>query len=63
MGICSEMATLTYDESRPYFSTLTNRYYPSYEAAFQDSLREGGGAYSDFNLYLVHANQPSEIVY
>jgi hypothetical protein len=57
------MTKLKYDKNKPYFSTLTNRYYPSYDAAFHDSQRNGGGAYNDFNLYLVHANGTAEIVY
>ena len=57
------MAKLKYREDKPYFSTLTGRYYASYDAAFQDSLRNGGGADIDFNLYLVHGNGSAEIVY
>lgn len=57
------MTKLQYHESKPYFSTLTTRYYPSYEAAFQDSLCNGGGAYNDFNLYWIHADGTVEIVY
>ncbi len=57
------MTTLKYDEHAPYFSTLTSRYYPSYDAAFHDSLRNGGGAYNDFNLYFVHVDGTAEIVY
>ena len=57
------MAKLIYHASKPYFSTLTRRYYPSYDAAFQDSLRDGGGAYNDFNLYLVHPQGTAEIVF
>jgi hypothetical protein len=30
---------LTYKQGRPDFSTLTRRYYPTYDTAFQDSLR------------------------
>jgi len=54
---------LAYKQGRPYFSTLTRRYYPTYDAAFQDSLRESGGADVDFNLYFVHADGTSEIVF
>ena len=54
---------LTYKQGRPYFSTLTGRYYPSYDAAFEDSLRAGGGADIDFNLYLVHSDETSEIIF
>jgi hypothetical protein len=61
--VATQMAKLTHHEKKPYFSTLTRRYYPSYGAAFWDSLREGGGAYNDFNLYLVHANGTSQIVF
>jgi len=57
------MATLTYHQTKPYFSTLTDHYYPSYETAFRDSLRDGGGAYNDFNLYLVHPDGTAELVY
>jgi hypothetical protein len=57
------MTKLVYHKKKAYWSTLTDRYYPSYEAAFHDSLRNGGGAYNDFNLYLVHANGTAEIVY
>jgi hypothetical protein len=57
------MNQLTYHEGLPYFSTLTQRYYSSYDTAFQDSLRNGGGAYQDFNLYLVLKNGTAEIVY
>ncbi len=56
------MSALTYHKTKPYFSTLTKRYYPTY-AAFQDSLREGGGAQIDFNLYLVHPEGTAEIVF
>jgi len=42
---------------------MTNRFYPSYDAAFQDSLRNGGGAYNDFNLYLVRSDGTTEIVF
>ena len=57
------MARLTYHRTKPYFSTLTDQYYPSYDAAFQDSLRNGGGAYNDFNLYLIHPGGTAEIVF
>ena len=57
------MSALTYHKTKPYFSTLTKRYYPTYDAAFQDSLREGGGAQTDFNLYLVHPEGTAEIVF
>jgi hypothetical protein len=57
------MAELKYDKDKPYFSTLTSRYYPTYDAAFHDSLCNGGGAYSDFNLYLVHGDGTAEMVY
>jgi hypothetical protein len=57
------VSALTYHKTKPYFSTLTTRYYPTYDAAFQDSLREGGGAQSDFNLYLVYPEGTAEIVY
>jgi hypothetical protein len=54
---------LTYKEGRPYFSTLTSRYYSTYDAAFEDSLRAGGGAEIDFNLYFIHPDGNSEIVF
>ena len=57
------MAKLKFIPGRPYFSTLTNRYYPDYDSAFQDSLREGGGAYVDFNLYYVDSDAKAEIVF
>ena len=57
------MAQLAYHKSKPYFSTLTKRYYATYDAAFQDSLRDGGGAEIDFNLYLVHPSGKTEIVF
>jgi hypothetical protein len=57
------MAQLTYHKSNPYFSTLTERYYATYDAAFQESLRAGGGAEIDFNLYLVHPSGTIEIVF
>lgn len=57
------MSALTYHRTKPYFSTLTQRYYPTYAAAFKDSLREGGGAQTDFNLYLVHPEGTAEIVF
>ena len=54
---------LIYEEGRPYFSTLTSRYYSTYDAAFEDSLRAGGNADIDFNLYFVHSDGTSEIVF
>jgi hypothetical protein len=54
---------LTFHKNRPYFSTLTRRYYADYDAAFQDSLRMGGGAYVDFNLYYLHAPENVEMVF
>jgi hypothetical protein len=57
------MSQITYHKGKPYFSTLTRRYYPTYEAAFQDSLREGGGSQIDFNLYLVHPEGSIEIAF
>jgi hypothetical protein len=59
----STMAQLTYHKSEPYFSTLTERYYATYDSAFQDSLRAGGGAEIDFNVYLVHPSGKVEIVF
>jgi len=57
------VSALTYHKAKPYFSTLTKRYYPTYDAAFQDSLREGGGAQIDFNLYLIHPEGTAELVF
>jgi hypothetical protein len=57
------MAQLAYNKAKPYFSSLTKRYYVTYDAAFQDSLRAGGGAELDFNLYLVDPSGKVEIVY
>lgn len=42
----SKMAKLKFIPGKQWFSTLTSRYYPDYDSAFQDSLREGGGASS-----------------
>ncbi len=36
------MAQLTYHKAKPYFSSLTRRYYATYDGAFQESLRAGG---------------------
>jgi hypothetical protein len=49
--------------NKPYFSTLTHQYYSDYDAAFQDSRQQGGGAYVDFNLYYVHPDGTAEIVF
>jgi hypothetical protein len=57
------MAQLRFKKGNPYYSTLTRRYYPSYDAAFQDSVREGGGAYVDFNLCYVHPDNTFEYVF
>jgi len=57
------MAKLSYHKSKPYFSSLTKRYYSTYHVAFQESLRAGGGAEIDFNLYLVHPSGEVEIVF
>ena len=57
------MAKLKFIPGRQYFSTLTSRYYTDYESAFHDSLREGGGAYVDFNLYYVDSDDKAEIVF
>lgn len=57
------MTQLAYKKGRPYLSTLTRRYYRAYDAVFEDSLREGGGAEVDFNLYFVHPDGTSEIVF
>ena len=57
------MPHISYHKGKPYFSTLTKRYYPTYEAALEDSLRNGGGADTDFNLYLVRADNSVEIVF
>lgn len=47
------MAKLRYFRNKPHYSTLTKQYYASFDLAFQASLRDGGGAYNDFNIYLV----------
>lgn len=57
------MLQLSLRKNKPYFSTLTEQYYATYDAAFQDSLRNGGGAEIDFNLYLVHSDSTVEIVF
>jgi len=57
------MAKLKLIPGKQWFSTLTSRYYPDYDSAFQDSLREGGGAYVDFNLYYVESDGKTEIVF
>lgn len=57
------MAKLKLHKGKPYFSTLTNRYYSDYDAAFQDSLRNGGGAEVDFNLYYLHSDGSAEFVF
>jgi hypothetical protein len=54
------MAQLACHKAKPYFSSLTNRYYATYDDAFQDSLR-GGGAEIDFSVYLVHPSGKGEI--
>jgi hypothetical protein len=57
------MAKLRFHKSKPYFSSLTRGYYPDYETAFQDSLRNGGGAETDFNLFYVHPDGSAEYVF
>ena len=57
------MPRISYHKGKPYFSTVTKRYYPTYDAAFEDSLRNGGGADIDFNLYLVRPDNTMEIVF
>jgi hypothetical protein len=57
------MAQLAYHKAKPYFSTLTQSYYATQDTAFQDSLRAGGRAEIDFNLYLVRPSCKVEIVY
>jgi len=57
------MAEFTFHPTKPYFSTLTRQYYPEYDAAFHDSLRHGGGAEVDFNIYYVHPDWTAEIVF
>lgn len=57
------MANLKYYKNRPYYSTLTRRYYPDYDGAFRDSKREGGGAYVDFNLYYISQGGTFEYVF
>jgi hypothetical protein len=57
------MAKVKFHPTKPYFSTLTGRYYSDYDEAFQDSVRNGGGAQVDFNLYYMSADGTSEIVF
>jgi hypothetical protein len=57
------MAKLRYHKNKAYFSTLTCRYYRSFDAVFRESLRAGGGAYNDFNICLVHADGTDELVF
>jgi hypothetical protein len=57
------MAQLAYHKAKPYFSTLTQSYYATQDTAFQDSLRAGGRAEIDFNLYLVRPSCKVEVVY
>jgi hypothetical protein len=57
------MAKLKFHPTKPYFSTLTRQYYPEYDAAFHDSLREGGGAEVDFNIYYIHSDGTTETVF
>jgi len=57
------MATLKFHKNKPYFSTLTGRYYSDYDEAFRDSVRNGGGAQVDSNLYYMSADGTSEIVF
>jgi hypothetical protein len=52
-----------YYRNRPYYSTLTRRYYSTYDVAFRESKRAGGGAYCDFNLFLVHPDGSFEFVF
>lgn len=54
---------LKYFKNKPYFSTLTGKYYPDYDGAFRESLRAGGGARVDFNLYYIHSTGSFEIVF
>jgi hypothetical protein len=54
---------LTYFKNKPYFSTLTGKYYSDYNGAFRESLRAGGGAEVDFNLYYIHPAGNFEIVF
>jgi hypothetical protein len=53
----------TFHKGEPYFSTLTSQYYSDYDTAFQDSLRNGGGAQVDFNLYYGHPDGSAEFVF
>jgi len=54
---------LTYFKNKPYFSTLTGKYYSDYNGAFRESLRAGGGAEVDFNLYYIYPAGNFEIVF
>jgi hypothetical protein len=57
------MAKLRYFRNKPYYSTLTRRYYPDYDTAFRESERAGGGASVDFNLYYFHSDGTFEYVF
>ena len=57
------MAKLKFIPGRQYFSTLTSRYYHDYDSAFHDSLREGGGAYVDFNICYIESDGKFEYVF
>lgn len=58
-----KMAKLKFIPGKQYFSTLTSRYYPDYDAAFHDSLRESSGAYVDFNIYYIESDGKFEYVF
>ncbi len=49
--------------SKPYFSTLTGKYYPDYDTAFRESRRAGGGAYCDFNICYINPDGTVETVF
>jgi hypothetical protein len=49
--------------SKPYFSTLTGKYYPDYDTAFRESKRAGGGAYCDFNICYINPDGTVETVF
>jgi hypothetical protein len=54
---------LKFYKAKPYFSTLMRRYYSDYTVAFRESLRHGGGAYNDFNLFYVRPDETVEMVF
>ena len=60
---CPKMTKLKFIAGKQWYSTLTSRYYRDYDSAFHDSLREGGGAYVDFNIYYIESDGKFEYVF